>query len=314
MATLGIDFTTAQLINEIKVRQTVPTSQGLMSDADFVLLLNAAMHQKLIPAIHKVKEDYFIKSSDTAIVANQNNYDLPIRAVGGQLRHWCLVDENGVETELPRIDIAAPSRPIPLYGARFQNNQVILIPTPTSTGQSVRFYFERRPNNLVTTSLAGKIASIDTGANTIDVVSIPSTWAVGTYIDFISGEPMFESVGDAYPITAISGLTVTFGGGLPSGLAVDDYAAQSGFTPIPQLPYEGHLVMAQYAAAWTMRSLSNKRPMQDAEKAADGMLASFLNVINPRVDSEPKRFTNTGGGVFNANAGQTRGWRLNVGP
>lgn len=310
MPELGITFTSDELINEMKVRQTVPTSQGTFQDADFVRLLNAAMLQKVLPAIHRVKEEYFIKYTDSAIVANQANYAIPVRAVGGQLRDVVYLDPDGTESELPRLQPEDLKRPIPTYGVILRSNEIIMSPTPLNATGSIRFYYERRPNNLCVVTSAGKISSIDTVLHQVVVVTKPSTWAVGTKIDFTSGDPIFQSRGDGYAITGISGFTISFAS-LPTGLAVGDFAAESGFSPIPQLPYEGHLVMAQYAAAWSMRSLSNKRPAEDAEKAADNMLLDFVTLINPRIDGETKRFANTGNGIFGAGYS---GWRLNVGP
>lgn len=310
MPELSITFTTDELINEIKTRQTVPTSQGTFDGSDFVRLLNAAMLQKVVPAIHRVKEEYFIKYTDSAIVANQANYSIPVRAVGGQLRDVVYVDSGGVESELPRLQPEDLKRAIPTYGVVLRAHEVIMSPTPLTALGSIRFYYERRPNNLCGVADAGKISSIDTVLHKVVVATKPSTWAVGTKIDFTSGDPIFQSRGDGYAITGISGFTISFAS-LPTDLAVGDFAAASGFSPIPQLPYEGHLVMAQYAAAWAMRSLSNKRPAEDAEKSADGMLKDFVDLINPRIDGETKRFANTGAGIFGSGGD---GWRLNVGP
>lgn len=311
MPELGITFTSDELINEIKVRQTVPTSQGTFTNQDFMRLLNAAMFQKVLPAIHRVKEEYFITYTDIPLVANQAEYNIPARAVGGQLRDITYVDSGGVESELPRLMPEDLKKPIPAYGVVLRNHQALMVPTPSAAVDSMRFYYERRPNNVCLVTDAGEISSIDTGLNQIVVVTKPSTWAVGTKIDFTSANPIFQTRGDGYAITNISGFTITFAS-LPSSLAVGDYAAESGFSPIPQLPYEGHLVMAQYAAAWAMRSLSNKRPSKDAEKAADGMLKDFVDLINPRIDGETKRFANTNNGIFSQ--GVSTGWRLNVGP
>lgn len=314
MPELGIDFTTDNLIAELKVRQTMPTSAGLFTDDDFVRLLNAAMH-KVVAAIHRVKEEYFVTYSDTAIVAGQNAYTIPARAVAGQLRDIVIVDAAGVESELVRIDATAEKNADALFGVILRGHQAVIVPTPASAVNSVRFKYERRPNNLVKTSLAGKISSIDTALKQIVVVTKPSTWAIGTKLDFISGDPIFQSRQDGNVIAGISGFTITMTTALGTDLAVGDYAAQSGFSPIAQLPYEGHLVIAQYGAAWSMRSLSNKEPAKDAEHSADESLRDFISTINPRIDGEAKKFANTGGGIWAASAGDAGGgWRLNVGP
>lgn len=311
----GIDYTTDGLINELKVRRSVPTTQGLFLPADFVTLMNSQMHSRVIPEIKKQKKDFFVTTYDTPIVANQNTYSIPSRAIAGGLRDIVLVDSNGTEIELPFGRTEDNKSPRPLFEFYFQAHQIVLIPTPTAVnGLSVRFKYERRPNNLCITSLAGIITSINTGTRVVRLTRVPSTWVAGTtLLDVTNPNPPFNPIADDQSITLISGFDVTFAS-LPTGLAVGQYVAEAGLTPIPQMPYEAHLVIAQFGAAQSLSAHTKPGPMKEALEEGQRQLDAFLNEINPRVEGEAVRVVNQNGGIFAASAYGSYGYRANVGP
>lgn len=310
----GIDFTTDGLINEIKVRGSIPTAQGLFVPADFVTLLNSQMHSKVVTAIHREKKDFFVKTYDTPIVADQNNYAIPTRAVGSQLRDVVLVDANGSEIELPMGRTEDNKSPVPLFEFYFQGHEIILVPTPTAVnGLSVRFKVVRRPNNLCIATLSGVIQSINTGTSVVRLSRVPSTWTTATLLDVTNNNPPFNPIADDQAISAISGFDVTFSS-IPSGLAVGQYVAEAGLTPIPQMPYEAHLVIAEFAAAVARTAIKNKAPTPEDMFEANRQLDQFLALINPRVDGEAVRVVNQSGGIFSASSYGSSGYRANVGP
>lgn len=310
----GIDFTTDGLVNELKVRGTIPTSQSLFLSADLVTLMNSQMHSKVIPAILKVHEDYFVTTTDTSLVANQAAYSIPSRAIAGRLRDICLVDANGTEIELPLGRTEDNKGPRPLFQFYFQAHQIVLVPTPTAVnGMSVRFKYERRPNNLCVTSLSGAITAINTGTNVVTLTRRPTAWDTTTLLDVTNQNPPFNPIADDQVITAVSGLTVTFSS-LPSGLAVGQYVAESGLSPIPQMPYEAALVIAEFGGAVARCSLKNKAPVDADMLEAQRQLDQFLAEINPRVTGEAKRVVSQNGGIFSASGYGEYGYRANVGP
>lgn len=310
----GIDFTTDGLINEVKVRGSIPTSQNLFLPADFVTLMNSQMHSKVIPAILKVHEDYFVVPKDVALVDGTSAYSIPTRAVAGRLRDLVLVDTNGTEIELPLGRTEDNKSPRPLFEFYFQGHQVVLIPANTnSNGMSIRFKYERRPNNLCIASLSGVIQSIDTNTKIVTLSRRPTAWTTATLLDVTNQNPPFNPIADDQVITGVSGLTVTFQT-LPTGLAVGQYVAESYLTPIPQMPYEAALVICEFAGAVARCALKNKAPVDADFVEAQRQLDMFLSEINPRVEGESKRVVAQSGGIFSASGYGTYGYRANVGP
>lgn len=294
----GITYTTDELINMVKDIVTIPTSQGLFLPANFVRLMNLELHKKLVPAIKRVREDYFVVTQDTDLVANQELYRIPTRAIAGVLRDISVVDANGSVRALPRIEPEVlKSNPLMsgdrYYGYLFQGGFVKYIPTLTSVnGEAIRFTYERRPSNLVLSTDAGIITDI-TGSD-VTIGNQPTNWTTATTFDILRADPMFESVGDDLTISAISSNVLTFDS-LPSAAAVGMWVSQSGLTPVPQLPYEGALVLAELSAVKVLQSIKDAPGLKDAKQQAKDDLDFFISIITPRNAGTPKRINNRNG-------------------
>lgn len=308
---MAIDFTTTELIASVKRRASIPTSQALMLPADFVAFLSEEMHSVLIPAIHAVREEYFVTSKDDVLVADQAAYAIPTRAVGNMLRDVVLVDSGGSEIELPRLDpeflkqensFTDPDH----AGFYLKDASVILVPTPVNVnGLSLRQKYERRPNNLCQKSAAVKITAINTVTKVVTVTNMPTAFTASLTYDVINGNPPFNTIADDQVVTLIAGFDMTFSA-LPTGLAVGQWIAESMYSPIPQLPYEGHLVLAQLCAAKILEGMTDHPGLDDARTKAGEMLRSFLDIINPRVQGATKKIVNRSG-PFHARI--HRGWQ-----
>jgi len=295
----GITYTTDELINAVKDIVTVPTSQGLFLPGNFVRLMNLELHKKLIPAIKKVREDYFVVTQDTALVNGTNLYRMPSRAIGGTLRDISVLESDGVsERLLPRLspEVLKSNSMVSgdrYYGYVFQGGFIKYIPTPANVnGEKLRMTYERRPSNLVLTTDAGRITDI-TGSD-VTLASIPSSWTTSTTFDILRADPMFESVGDDLAVTVVNGTVLTFSS-LPTDAAVGMWVSQSGLTPVPQLPYEGALVLAELAAVKVLQSLKDVSGTKEAKQQAKDDLDFFISTITPRNVGAVKKLNNRGG-------------------
>lgn len=298
---MSIDYTVDALINKLKTRGTIPTSQALFLPADFVDIMSDVMHQIVVPAIVSVREEYFVTYSDTAIVANQNNYRIPSRAVGGMLRDVVLVNAAGTEISIPRLDPesqksqAAFSTQCP-YGFKLKNDEVILIPTPgAANGDSVRFYYERRPNNLILSTDARQISSFSSGARTVTIPSTPTNFSTSDTYDIIRHDPIFSSVGDDLAITTLAANVMTFTAALPTNIANSQWVCESGFSPVPQIPYEGGLWLVHESLCAVLEAMEGTPGLKNARARADLMKANFMKIITPRVHGSPQKVVQRGG-------------------
>lgn len=307
MPSIGIDFTTTKLISGAKLRASVPSSQNLFLDPDFIILLNNHMVSIVVPMIKSVNEEYFVVNTDTPLVAGTSEYTIPTRALGGALRDIVLVDAAGNESDLPRLqpEIAKQIGSINNTGVRgiyLRNDKVVFFPSLNSinAGTSLRFKYERRPNDLCLTSNAGRIITVTPGANQIVVSSIPAAWTTGTTLDIISPTPQFQSIQDDAVITNIVGTTITLSA-LPAGIAVGQYVAESLTTPIPQLPYEAHKLIEQLGAISLLEAMGDDAGKTSAQQTFKSMAESFILIITPRIEGSPQKVISRNS-IFDASA------------
>lgn len=278
-------------------RSTMPQSQSLFLPADFIAFLTDEMHSFVTPLIKTKNDEYFVVNVDVALADNTSEYRIPTRAQGGSLRDIVLVNESGVELELPKINPdSVKYATVTQYGIYMQDDKVVFYPAITTapTGVSLRFKFERMPNDLVLVSSAGYITAINTGTLQVTLSAVPSSWSTSTTVDIIRQQPLFTSVQDDQVITGIGGNVLTFDS-LPSGLALGQWVAESRTSPIPQLAYEAHKLIAQRGAIKLCEALEASTAMKNAAAIYDQMAESFLGTITPRVQTGPKKLVNRTG-------------------
>lgn len=158
-------YTSSDIISSVKRKIMIPISQNTFSDTDILAFANEEMLVSQIPAVLQFHEEYFVYSEETPLVASQNKYPIPSRAIGMRLRDIMWKDSSGNLFEMTRIDASDKAFFQRNVGANtaihkfyLENNSVVLTPSVQSnpTGTLV-FYFFMRPNMLVTTDRAATI-------------------------------------------------------------------------------------------------------------------------------------------------------------
>jgi hypothetical protein len=290
---IGIDFTVTAIINDAKLRASMPSAQPLFQEPDFVTLINNHMISIVIPLIKSVNEEYFVIDKDVPLVAGQNAYTIPSRALGGALRDVVLVDAAGNEQELARVaPEVVKGNTGSASGIYLKDDQVVFHPALSNPpAVYIRFKYERRPNDLCIVSLAGKINSVDTVAKTITLASKPSSWTSSTTFDIIQPVPQFKSIIDDMAVMNIVGNVLTVAA-LPAGIAAGQYIAESMRAPIAQLPYEAHKLLAQLGAISLLESMKDSAGLRDARDTYGEMEEKFMKVITPRIEGAPKKAVN----------------------
>lgn len=304
---MAVDYTTTELINDVKRRASVPVNQNLFDTNEMLAFLSNQMISLLVPRIMSVREDYFVKSEDLDIVEGTEKYLIPRRAIGRKLRDIKLVGTSGEETDIPRLTYKEKDFDYAhLWGFIFEAEKIVLYPDEKGFLQEdIRMYYFRRPNRLVQTSDAGQITAINTGTNTVTVGTAPTDWAADTVCDFIKGEPGFEALGDNQTISAVAGGDLTFSDTLPTDLEVGDWVAEKGESPIPQIPYESFSILAELGSIQVMKSLGHMSAMQASQAMLNALEEGLLTMISPRADGKPKKAVSRKG-VWRV--GRSRNW------
>ena len=290
---MPLDYTSTAIIESVKFRALIPSSQKLYSDSDICKLVSQEMKSSIVPFIMSVREDHFLAYYDQDIVTSQASYTLPSRAIGSKLKDVVLLDSSGDEVGIERLDPDILKRNgIGLSGFYFIDDVVRIYPDCQNLGNyDLRMKYYRRPNDLVQTTSVGKITAINTGTKKITLDRIPSTWTTSYVFDLIKGVPPFRSHGDDLVVTAIDSVakTVTFSATLPTALAVNDWCCDAGSSPVAQVPFDIYDLLSQRVAVKILENIGDSEGLKNAADLYTDMKESAKFLLTPRSDGSPKK-------------------------
>jgi hypothetical protein len=305
-----IDFTTTANIANIKRNGIFPDAQTLFLASDIVDMMSDAMRSMIVPLLIQLKQEYLVSVYDSAIAQGATAAFINSRAVGGKLRDCVLVDSGGQEIPLHRYepeDLKEGFQRGSNRGFYVDNDRVIFLPQGDDlSAYTLRQRIYRRPNNLVQVSSAARVTAINTATKTVTCASIPSAFTTSLVYDIIKGQPSFRSHGEDLVVTAILGFDITFSATLPTDLAVGDWIAEAGFSPIAQIPYDLHPLLDQSTLIAVLDGLKDKGGKDMAQETYKEMVDTYAKLVNPRVDGAPQKIVSRRGiGAFIRGAG----WR-----
>ena len=141
-----VSRTTDDLLNKIKRRAFIPSSQSTFTDEELLEVATEELHGVIVPDIIKTREDYFVfkDTSSTLDGSSNQTFNIPDRAVGLQLREVS-VTSGGSERNIPRLDIedrVYQNVGGNVYGFDITSNQINLFGGCTGT---LNLYYYLRP-------------------------------------------------------------------------------------------------------------------------------------------------------------------------
>lgn len=313
-------LTTNTLIDSIKRKAMLPSTQNTFRTVDFLAFANDEMDIGVVPSILSLHEEYYVYSEEIPLEADKSRYPIPYRAIGGKLRDLFYQDTNGNLKELSRIqpeDKAIYQLQSTNTGFIFfyiEGNDIILTPqvSSTPTGSLVASYY-LRPNDLVEESRAAVITSISSslGVTTYTVDGVPTGMSTSTEIDIIQARSGHKTkVFDINPNSVNSNTSIiTFlDTDLPDDVIVGDYVCFAGETIVPQCPSDLHNILAQRVAARCLESLGDTAGLNAANAKIAEMEVKTGNIIDSRVDGSPQKVTNFRG-ILQYTRFRRSGWR-----
>jgi hypothetical protein len=298
-------YTSDVLITQVKRRGMIPSSDNTLASADYISFINDEIQTSLVPLVMSTREEFYVANSDVSLTGGTASYPIPSRAIGAKLRNVQILTgtEYATLSRLEPENVASGVSGAP-EGFYLQGNNVVVYPTPSSSG-TLRLSYFIRPNRVVALTECSVIATLP-GSQVVTVTTAGSafpTTSIG--YDFIKATgPGFE----CHSIDALatrSTTTLTFAAALPSALAVGDYIALAGETPIPQIPVELHPLLAERVVVRALMALGDPK-VAVHEASADRMQKAALTLLTPRSEGSTRRILN-----FNAPGWgrRPRGWR-----
>ncbi len=282
-------------------------ADGVAQAARLRAMMNREQRLYLMKLMLSVREDYRVAVVDATIVPGTPTR-IPSRAVGAKLKLVELVSGDNA-TPLTPLGVASVADDTVTGGGGgyyLRDNSIVL--ASTSTTGTLRLHYFRRLNTIVAEEAAAEITTIDTGTKVVTIdVSVnakPATFLTTATFDLIQGTPHFDLLGFDLAITATDATTLTFTATLPADLAVGDYIALKGQTPICQAPVELQDVLVQRSLVKYLESQGDPK-VAVAKASLDEMRNDALSLLSPRVEDSPKVLQNYDAPGWN----RTRGWR-----
>lgn len=304
------DYTTNGLLDSIKRRACIPVNQSTYTVGDILAFADDEMHATVIPMILANKTDHFITYSDVTTTTS-TVYDIPTMAIGRGLYNVAQLDSQGHPFSLLPIEL---HRQIDMdefhnqwrngyrrrRGYYVEGDKLNLYPDSES-GKTLRLYYERMPNRLCRSQAytdpteaaeAAQVTAVDTGTNVITFAAVPASFVVGADICCVKGDPGFSLKVESDEISAADATTITIGDA--SDVAVGDWIALEGDSPIPQIPVQAHPVLAQAATVKLLEAMGDEAiqiARQDWLKVSEAYLQTFVL----RVAQAPERISTHNG-------------------
>lgn len=297
---MSVFYTTNTLIDSIKLRGMIPSSQSTITSDNFITFINEEMYLGVLPHILMFHEDNLTRSEEVDLVSGTTKYAIPHRAIGNKVKDIYIKDSNNNLKELTRIsngDLADWNSDVETYPGAFylEGDSIILLHNPSS-GERLKFIYHMRPNKLVQENRAARITNISGGNITVD--DVPSSFSVTESYDIIKKTSPFNCTSVDITPTALDTVTniITFATtDLPSSLQVGDYINLAEETIIPQIPPELHSLLAQRVVARCLEALGDMGGLQAANAKLAEMELKTGSLIDNRVENSPQKIKNRWG-------------------
>lgn len=294
--------TSTQFLASVKRRCSMPENQALLSDTDILELGNEVIRSYVVPCLISVRQDYFVYVLDTSLVSGTTDYDIPYRALGRSLRDLKVVDTSVTEIrDMVKVDLEDAhlytnenSNTNP-YAFHFLGDRIKVVPSPTSSNLSLRFFFELPPNELTAISAAAKITGISAGATTTDVTvdAVPSTFSTTAANDFIAGVQGNATRSFDKTPTNVAGAVLTYiNADIPSTLVVGDYIALAQETPVLQIPDDAYAWTVTKTAKRVLYTISDFEGHDRLNEDDNTEQKNLKMILEPRIRGENTKIVN----------------------
>lgn len=284
---MAVDYTTTGMVATLKKWCAIPSGQPAFSTTNLIQMLSDELLYVVVPFIMSLQEEFFVRNTDTSITASTTSFAIPSRAMGNKLRDVKLVDSNGEEADVPRIN---PENDQDFsYGITVRDSTVRLLEPGDWVNYSLRQYYYLRPSYLVAEDESAKITSVSGKA--ITVSTVPSGWSTSSTLDVINGKSPFNVRLIDQGVSDITSNVITMDN-TPTGAAVGDYLALAENSPVANIPYEAHPMLIQSAILKILESLGDKNGLQLAASKYAQMQSNLMKLLSPRITGATKVVNN----------------------
>jgi len=295
-----MSYTFEDLLEKIKRKGAVPTSgSGSTATAGFLSSVNDCISDHILPLIVRLRENYFSYDDDRT-VNSSGEYAISTRAAGGKIQNVALIEGTN-RLDLPWISeeemTDTDESPVNKPGAYIKGNSVFIKPATSHGYTTLRISIIREHSTVIESSDAAQITAINTGTKTLTFAAstIPTTWTTSNTFDLIQANPQFDTLAIDQAVSSVTSTTIVFSSTLPTRLAVGDWVALAGETPIIQIPRVLHSLLAQRCANEFLKNSPHTKAYEAGVEAAEKVEKKVVALLSPRIEKEGKSIKNRTG-------------------
>lgn len=243
------------------------------------------------------REERGVRKTDTAIVSGTVRYRLPRRALGRVVRGITFVDASGNEAPADEVSPLEAWR----YGGTepgryyyFEDDELVLPVTPTSTAGYLRFRYLQRPSRLIALADAMLIERpVTTLTLEMSSATSPATiTTVDSLVDIVRGDSPFPTIYEDRLVDGLGLGVLTFDATTPIVVAdiADsnspgnraDYVCPRDCTVYPPLPEELHPALSISICARALEARGDAEGAAAARASASRAAAGARSILEPR--------------------------------
>ena len=132
-----------------------------------------------------------------------------------------------------------------------------------------------------------------TSATRLTVDTVPAGWTTSTKLDVVEQNPGFDTViFDEAPSAVSTGASGTVDFASTSGVSVDDWVCEAGFTPVVQVPDIMHSCLVLAVCSQVFESLGDAAGAEITAQRLDRALKGILETIEERNEGDHPKVVN----------------------
>lgn len=291
-----------EVIDGIKARSLFVSNQITISDDQLLSFLNSVIQLDLVGLIDSTNQEFFVRTIDIPIVAGQNSYRIPYRAMGRQIRDLKYYDPNDTSPRTQNM-VLINIDDLQFYQVGYKNfasfyfkgDSIVIVPDVPSQingSPTLQCWYKLKPNRPCFLDDSATVISV--ASNTITVNAVPSNITAGTLIDFIQGKEGCDIYSYDKTVTNITDSTITFASGdIPSELSAGDYISLAQTSPvINMIPDEAQPLIEDRTARLLLRSIGDIDGSRTFDGTIKDMETALLKMVEPRTDGQPQVILN----------------------
>jgi hypothetical protein len=274
-------ITSDDLIESVTRGASIPIYQPRFSREAILALADEEIGSRIVPLIKSLRQDYFLFQQSQTTVANQSNYQIPHRAIGGTVLDLTYDSHSLKHINPSQATLAASGDPHSFF---FLQDSVVLYPTPSSA-KTLLFTYELAPGKLVETSACAQASA--KSSTSITSSSIPSSFLANIEVDFIKGNGQCASLSLESQVSNVSSTTVDFAADIiPSSFEVGDWVCLAGESCVLQIPKETRPLLALAVQARIFEAIGDENMIQLTDRKLKEKLEQVKSVLTPRIKFE----------------------------